>query len=310
MLLYRAYGLGIASELPLPELMPGDGAAEVSEVFVRRGEIDAATDADSVVMWAKADDVCLRYKDVAAFRITGGNRIIYDPHPSADERAVRLLLTGGALAVLLHQRGFLVLHASGVAIDGRATAFVGEKGEGKSTLAAALHARGHGLLADDVVAVDPHARPAPLAYPGFPQLKLWPEAVAGLGGEPDALPRVYPGFEKRGRRADERFPADPLPLDRVYVLESGERNAIETLSPQQRFIELTRHSYLLSLLGRTGETAAHFYQAADVAARVPVLRLLRRRALDDLSSIAQRVEENMRSDTPHAGAERSAAPDP
>src|SRR5947209_7009046 len=119
MLLYRAYGLGITSELPLPELMPGDGAAEV---FIRRGPIEAPINGDGGVALARADDGCLRYAGVATFRITGGNQILFDPNPSADERAVRLLLTGAALAVLVHQRGFLVLHASGVAIDGRAAA--------------------------------------------------------------------------------------------------------------------------------------------------------------------------------------------
>ena len=290
--LYRAYGLGIASEFSLPELV---GGADSTDVAVRAAQVDrerlSAAPA-GVIAWATADDVCLRY-DEAIFRITGGREILVEPTEGADERAVRLLLLGAALAVLLHQRGLLVLHASGVAIDGRAVVFLGEKGEGKSTLAAALHARGHPLLADDVVAIDPAADNAALAYPGFPQLKLWPESLEQLGDHADPFPRVHPAYEKRARRADEKFHTEALPLGRVYVLDSGEEFSIEPLPPQQRFIGLTRHSYLLPILEQTRTAADHFRQAVAVASRVPVLRLRRPRRLDEVMRVARRVEEDM-----------------
>jgi serine kinase of HPr protein (carbohydrate metabolism regulator) len=55
--------------------------------------------------------------------------------------------------VLLQQRGRLVLHASAVTVDLGVVAFMGGPGWGKSTMAAAMYARGHSIVADDVTAV-------------------------------------------------------------------------------------------------------------------------------------------------------------
>ena len=81
----------------------------------------------------------LEYPGAATFLIRGGREIVIDAAPGVEQRLIRLFLLGPALALLLHQRRFLVLHASAVMIDGAAVAFVAEKGMGKSTLAAALH---------------------------------------------------------------------------------------------------------------------------------------------------------------------------
>ena len=66
------------------------------------------------------------------------------------EPPLRTFLLGPALAVLLHQRGRLVLHAGAVAVNGRVAAFLGGPSWGKSTTTAALDRRGHGIMADDV----------------------------------------------------------------------------------------------------------------------------------------------------------------
>jgi hypothetical protein len=82
-----------------------------------------------------------------------GREIIVDPIPGLEDKVLRLFVLGPALAVLLHQRGRLVLHASAAAIAGEVVAFMGRSGWGKSTAAAALYTRGHSIVADDVTAV-------------------------------------------------------------------------------------------------------------------------------------------------------------
>jgi ABC-type glutathione transport system ATPase component len=76
---------------------------------------------------------------VGAFLVRGGREIMIDAVPGVDARTLRLSLLGPALALVLHQRGRFVLHASTVAVAGSAIAFLGEKGWGKSTIAAALY---------------------------------------------------------------------------------------------------------------------------------------------------------------------------
>ena len=288
---YTAYGLTFESDGPLPELMEADPASE-PDVIVRCGRIDLPAPAPegSTLVWATASDVCLRYDGTAAFRICDGREIQVEPFDEADERAVRLLLLGPALAVLLHQRGLLVLHGSAVALGPTVAAFVGEKGEGKSTIAAALHTRGHALVADDLVAIELGDSQLVHVRAGFPQLKLGPDVLAQLGEDAEGLPRVHPDYDKRARRVASVACGAALPLRRIYVLESGEADAIEPLPAQQQFVELVRHSYLAELLESTGEYAAHFKQVVALASRVPVCRLRRRRDLTALPDVARLVE--------------------
>src|SRR3989454_2089338 len=54
------------------------------------------------------------------FRSREGREIVVEPAPGVDAGTLRLFLLGPVRAVLLHQRGFLVLHASAVVLDGGA----------------------------------------------------------------------------------------------------------------------------------------------------------------------------------------------
>lgn len=311
---YTAYGLGLQSAIPLPELLQGDAARQkpgARDVTVRCAPVDRvrpASAAPDAAVWATPSCAFLEYRDAGAFLVRDGREIIIDSIPGADPAAIRLYLLGPALALLLHQRKYLVLHASAVRMNGGAVAFVGDKGMGKSTMAAAMHARGHALAADDVVAIDATFAP-PRMYPGFPQLKLFPESARLLEGDPASLPRVHPDFEKRARRTSHGFAADPLPLKAVFVLCDAEGSSADSgagalhssaasitpIAGQHGFIELVRHSYLLELLGPTAAWAEHFHQAVAVARQAPVYRLTRRRSLDALSEVAELVEETIAS---------------
>lgn len=287
---YVAYGLGIRSVLPLPEL-----ALEKSEVNVHvrfdaihRLDLDNTTKSCSAVT---AEEGYLSWNEIGVFLVRRGREIIIDRLPSVRESLLRFFILGPALALLLHQRGQLVLHASAVSIDGEAVAFLGGSGWGKSTVAATLHAQGHGVVADDLVAVD---RPggAPIVYPGFPQLKLWPEAAAMLGNAPDRLPRLHPLLEKLAYPAVRGFSTNPLPLRRLYVLAEGSNAQVEALEPQAAFVELIRHTYTARVLDST-RTPLHFLQCANLAAKVPIRRLTSQRSLAALPGLATLVEKDL-----------------
>src|SRR5687767_37791 len=95
------------------------------------------------------DALVLRIPEVASYRIDATS-ILVSPAPAVPEQNLRLYLLGSAFGALLHQRGLLPLHANAVEIDGKAVAFMGASGEGKSTLAAWFHDRGFNIIADDV----------------------------------------------------------------------------------------------------------------------------------------------------------------
>lgn len=288
----RAYGLTIRSAVPLPELSPADPAAP-ADLTISFGPVPdlPAYSGPGITAYPSPGEILLGFRDAGKYAVRAGREIVLDPLPEVDARVLRLYLLGPALALALHQRGWLVLHASAVAVGGQAVGFLGAPREGKSTLAAALHQRGPDLVTDDVVAVAVPPAPAGgslLVYPGFPQLKLWPEAVAGLGDDPAKLPALRPDLSKLARRLTTGFNAAPLPLGRLYVLAEGPTIAVEPLDRQAQLVELVRHSYVVRALPRL-DAATHLRQCAAVLQAVPVLRLARPRDLTQLAAVADTV---------------------
>ena len=125
-------------------------------------------------------------------------------------------------ALLRHLRGEVSLHASAVAIRGRAIVFMGESGAGKSTLAAALAAaeqREFALLSDDCLFVD-----ETLAMPS--------EGVAYLDE----------GSGKR-RVTVPRVAAKAVPIEKLVCLSFGDGSPFARCTAS-RLVPLSRkHSF-------------------------------------------------------------------
>jgi len=296
---YRAYGLEIASEMPLPELESSDAGAEVR---IRFGVIPRSREepVQERCLAATAESVHLFWPQAGSFLMRGGDEIIVDPVAGGRERLLRIGVLGPALATVLQQRGSLVLHASAVSLSGRLVAFVGWKGQGKSTTAAALFGRGFPLLTDDVLALEMHGRDWPLAHPSFPQFKLWPDSARhSLGDDPESLPTLMENYDKRARSAAARFVRRAERLAGIYVLTEGVALAASRLSPQATFKQLVTHTFCARygaklFLGRTGAT--HLQNCARLASAVPVFQLERPRslaALDQLTDFVIRHSETL-----------------
>jgi hypothetical protein len=292
---YTAYGLTIESDIALPELIVSFASPDtVPDAIISLGSIDQTglipPPPGESTGRADARETVLLFEPAGAYRIRCGNEIVIDRKATATDSAIRLYLLGPVLAVLLHQRGLIVLHASAILIGGEAVAFVAEKGTGKSTLAAAFHARGHGIVADDLVPVDVDTSTGPMVHPGFPQLKLFPEAAAQLGDCGTDLPKLLDDYDKRARRSDRDFPQHQLPIRRVYVLCNGEDERIESMPGQAAFKQLVRHSFVLPLLQATNTQGIHFRQAVQLATLLKVQTLQRRRSLSLLPEVVRMVE--------------------
>lgn len=295
---YVAFGLNIHSTFPLPELMTTSGS--LPDVIIRRAKISRPlpkTDNEGMYFELNKEEAYLFWEGVGAFLVRNGRDILVDPLSKVEDHIVRLPLLGTVLSAAIQQRGFLTLHASAVAIDGGAIAFLGHRGAGKSTMAATLYGRGHTLLADDSVVMDMSNAECPMVVPGFPQLKLFPEAaVASLGDDPETLPRLIPGFEKRSRHTIERFSPYPLPLTRVYVLERGEPIEIAPMRPQDTIVQIISHSYVARIFKNSLKgtlAASHLLQCANLANKVPFYKLKRNFSLSCLPEVAHLVEQEM-----------------
>lgn len=297
---YRAYGLSIESELALPELLPASAGGR-PDVVIRLGTVGPrppAAECENHAYAVAPDTVCFSWEVVGAFQVSNGAEIVVEPIAGADEDLVRLPLLGSVFGVLLHQRGLLPLHASAVAVDGRAALFLGSKGEGKSTTAALLYGRGHAVVSDDISAITFDRDGRPLVWPAFPQLKLFDDAAAGaLGDDPERLPRLAALIEKRARRSDDRFPDAPVPVAAVIVLGDGPVVALTRLAPMEAVSELVGSS----IAGRFGrdlldgaDAVDHFRRCTDLLRAAPAHRLARPRDLGGLGAVAEAVEGLLR----------------
>jgi hypothetical protein len=294
---YIAYGLRVHSAVLLPEFAPVH--VEFPDVVVRVGRVDRRLPAghgDGCCEFTQ-DEAHFFWDSVGSFLVRAGREIIVEPRPGADEAAVRAALEGVVFGCVCHQRGRLVLHASAVAVNGSAVAFLGGKGRGKSTMAAALYRRGHTLLSDDALVLNDGASGRPEVLPGFPQLKLWPNAAAAsLGDDPESLPRLTAGSEKRTRRAADRFSHAPVPLSRVYLLDEGTSPAITPVDPQEAVLAAIAQSYVARFFPeflRGTEAASHLLRCTRLTRQVPMYRLQRPADLALLPLVAQLVEDHL-----------------
>lgn len=277
---YRAFGLEIASEIVLAELEAsasgaGDGDADVT-IRLLPARVPDLPAGQQVAFVHAAEEHTLTWLAVGRFRIIGTSEVEVEPAPGVEPGLMALPLLGPVMALLLHARGLLVLHASAVDLGAGAVVFLGDKTAGKSTTASAFVAAGHRLLTDDIVAID-LSGPQPLLWPGFPQLKLDARVPAPkLERLGDVLPAPVEGFPKRQHRLSHGFSLAPVRPLRFYVLERGPEALVTALPPQEAFKILLRFSYTVRFrrgaLGPDGEVR-HFRQCAAMVASTAVKRL-------------------------------------
>lgn len=293
---YTAYGLGIQSTLPLPELYAPAEALSNVDITITQGDLsEFPVENENGSSFHQIPNGHLLYWNTAGrFTVRAGREIIVDALPGVEADLLRLPLLGTVLATALHQRGLLILHGSAVMIGGGVVVFAGSSGQGKSTMTAVLQRRGHQLVTDDIVAVEFDQNQCPHVWPSFPRIKLWPDAISALGFDPQDHPKINSWVEKRSYQPDLDFSLNVVPLRAIYFLERGEIG-IEPLCAQTALLETLRNTYL-SAFGRPmlGDTEARqMQQCARIARQVPLHILRRPSDLSLLPAVARLVEETL-----------------
>ena len=255
------FGLTVESEIPLPA--PSAGAAP-ADVTIRFGTVPLTLDGARVSRAAfDADDrsVLLRVGRVGRFLVRDAREVIVDPHPGAETPWIVHPILAGVMAVVLQGRGVLTLHASAVRVGDAAAVFAGASGTGKSTLAAYLASLGHVVQSDGFVAiVDTRATPMVLAGPATQ--KLWPDAAEWLGLDP-LHPRLAPATKKYLIAAPHTLARDPVPLARIYVLDSTFTESSGRTHGSRRLTDLAAHLFMPHYVwGKAGDQAAKLLELA------------------------------------------------
>lgn len=221
--------------------------------------------------------VLFRFPGVARYLVQNGTEIIIQPEAGAPKHQVRLFLLGTAAALLLHQRGILPLHASGIRTPHGAVLFTGHSGFGKSTLLATFLERGYAMLTDDVAAISLAGNGRPHVSPSYPHFKLWADSAEILNKATDTLQRIRPELEKFTIPAEVVLVDQPVPLHTVYVLtptnEPGLR--LEPLHDARKFNVFLDHTWQKMALKHMNRHADHFRQSVAVANQIRLRRVYR-----------------------------------
>ena len=291
---YRAFGLTIASRLPLPELPEAAGEPDVEIVTgTVPPELPGAV-RKGVRFQVAPGKLWLQVDGVARYLARGGAEIIIDRAADASDDSVRLFLLGAVFAALLQQRGVLALNASAIAMERGSAVFMGLSRAGKSTLAASFHKRGYRVLTDDLCAISFRAG-QPMVWPGYPQLKLWPDVLERLDVDPGPLRRVRPELEKRALALGGSFASEPLSPSRLYVLRSSNtanRVEMKPVAGQGRIATLGIHTYGSQGLG---SEARYFENLAMLVAALPIQVITRPSRHFMLDELIDLIEEDSES---------------
>ncbi|WP_204104535.1 MULTISPECIES: hypothetical protein [Spirulina sp. CCY15215] len=307
---YRVYGLTLSANLPIPGLVPLTNVETFSKTslfanvylgvfpsltqFERKIWYISSTNCDTgkpnLQVWHCCDRLqplekrtrfYWQYGDETEFLIQRSPLQIWARWPDSltlEDTATYLL--GPVLAFVLRLQGVLCLHASAIALQDSAIAFIGAAGAGKSTTAAAFAQRGYPVLSDDVVALDWQEN-TPFVRPAYPRLRLWPESVDFLYGSRDRLPSIVPTnptWDKRYldlMQEKYAFQSSPLPLSCLYLLGGRQSNnapRIEPVSPQQAAIALIANTSTNYLLDRDLKKE-EFGSLTHLVAEIPVKKL-------------------------------------
>lgn len=239
-----------------------------------------------------------RFSEVVDFFVLDGG-IAYLLHDPAYAYMVELHLLGFVLSYWLERAGRPALHASAVVVDGHAVAFLSSHGGGKTSLAATLLGLGYGLLSDDIVALTP-SDIGPLAHPGYPQMRMWPEQARHFVGHDD-LEKVHPALTKRrvpvGPGGIGSFDGERRPLVSLYLPQrrDGGEVAFETMAAGPALFELVRHTFLTGIVEGVGLSTARFAALGEVVRRVPLRVVRYPNGLDLLPVVAERIADDARA---------------
>lgn len=295
---YKAFGLEIQSEIELPGMIPGSGNSDIRIVL---GKVDPylvlGAEVEGPNYLVKGDDVYLWWDDIGKVRIREGKQVTVEPVADIycyDEVNIIPSILGPVMAFLLYQRGFLVLHGSSVKVWGEAVAFLGHRGNGKSTTAIHLYTKGYPLVADDILAIKFDDDGFPMVHPGYPHVRLGEDSYNQVKGQTDILSPIRTIAGKVFCDASFGFSPDPVKLKKIYIIEKGEKIRISFLESQKTVIDLIRHSTANKIFQRTTQ-ADNLAKYALLINNISVRRFEISHSFQKIHNIISLVEDDFSS---------------
>jgi hypothetical protein len=222
---YKAFGLVFDSEIELPELIQVSTEAQ-ADVCIYLGNVPTqiqgellASDSNNWLSYQLGtDESIIYYQGIGRFYTRNGDTIIVEPLSEVPFSTIRVFLLGAVLGSLFHHRRALPLHGSAVATPKGAVIFLGNSGDGKSTLAAALANQGYKVIADDLSIIQLSQSDEIIVLPSYPQQKLWQDSLQILNRNFEAFTTVLSNSNKYFVPIKNQHGDSPVILRKLYIL--------------------------------------------------------------------------------------------
>ena len=295
---YTVFGGQLVSELAFPELQPSENkdanwTLRVSESRAQRGGtqlLGSGLEPHCLIeLYRETDSLRLFHSCTGSFQIRRrGREIIWSPAPDVRVDAARADILGRVLAIAMHVQGVLTLHASAVAFESGAIAFIAPKRYGKSTLAMALAGGGARVVTDDMLPI--RLDSSPMVVPGVQSVRLHEDSASSLYCREMATRIGVDGKCVIDQLERENILTGEAPLRAIYVLSpvnklsDGAPVKRTRLSAVSATMSLVTHMKVGALLGAL-EASAVLDRAALLARAVPVYQLALVRDLQQISDV-------------------------
>jgi len=219
------------------------------------------------------DEFLLREEGLACHYAKGRGITVQMDDPAL-AGTLELFLAGSVYSAVAAINGLTAIHASAIESGGKAIAFTGAPGAGKSTTAASLRQAGFAIVADDTLVLD-MADGQAMCLPGHKRLKLWPDSLA-MTGMP-AMEMVSEDYRKFFATESGSEIDAPLPLGAIVALEVGEQLAFETVHGADRIAVLDDDHYTAEhrAMAQGASRAERLGAIARLANAAPVYRFTR-----------------------------------
>lgn len=289
MFTYHAFGLNISSEIQLPGMVEASGE-DKTDVEIVLGSVSISEDIlDGPHYLVSEDGVYLWWDDIGRVKISGGKKI--NVQMEENENQMIPFLLGPVMAIILHQRGYLVLHGSAIKINDGAVAFLGYRGFGKSTTAINFYRKGYPLVTDDILAID-FDDDQPMVYPGYLHARLSSDSYNHVKDSTDILTPIRTIAGKAFCDTSYGFSPEPLTLERIYMLEKGDEIGISSLTSQDNLMDLIRHS-TANFYFTENEQAENLLKCGKLIQKVTLKTLKLKHSFKDISELIELVEEDL-----------------
>lgn len=301
---YRIYGLNVESDFELLEALEIEKPSEIQVTIAQENiekkytepmEIEYEMELGYGFVHHEERWTCARFRGLAVFIVSGGNKIGYHLYEGYDKIRVNELIMDYCLGILLYQKNMLMIHGSGVYYKGKALIISGESGAGKSSLADEMLNRGYKLMADDIVAVNQELADT-YAYPAFPMRKLCLDAVVRKGLDKSKLISIPdPEREKYGIILDEEYYPQKAPLGAMVIIRKGdvENPVLEEVVGADKLKYFTASFIRKELFNKVSYLNETLMKAVKVANDLPIYVLTRPDEKLTVEQQADLIEKNI-----------------